>query len=565
MVYNPYAPQNELEQQRKREAVDSILTQAAAPQQLPAQQPQVSAAEAAYMMQQRQAQEKNAALMALGVTPREIQIADKLGIDTLALSGRRKSLPGRAAYDPRKEIEQQVAVPVSSQKSVTGGGRYSQENIGRYHDASVAAAEASIERQRLQASAQETIALNRALVDDIALSDEARAIGKQELVRQAGYDKITKEIEDIAATKTDQSRLFRDRGAMSTILSSVGSVLQQYGAARAGQFGIRTMFMDEIANDIASQEREIRMKGDAAKGKLADFTRRYDGDIERGKIALRAAQQQALASRLENMEAAARSPATKAALAENKAAMYKDIEKDMMELHAANRGTITEAVNMQMRTPQAGYSGGITYDLAGLAGDTRSQREREEDIMIKLGQSKDSQTEKQADFYQKAATELGELDEAQATINRTMEQLGARRDPVTGEWVAPAEAPPGMGFIGRRMPRTLQSAEGMRNSQNVDAIVAAATKQLAGPGAVTEEERATFDPVIRGDGSVEGFVNGINAAEASARTKQEAITAKYGQDAVDMYMVRKNAAQITKRQRREAQQQSVAPVDLTKE
>lgn len=561
-MQNPYSL-NAPSQQR-REAVDRILDEAAAqPSRQPQPQPSISPAEAAYFAQQRAAQEKAAALGALGVSGREMAIAERIGVDPLAVAARRKINPGRAAYDPNAEVAQQVAVPVTSQRSVTGGNKYSEADIVKYQKASISAADASLERQRLQASAQETFALNRALVDDINLSDEAKSLGKQELLRQEGYDKITKEIEGIASTKTDQTRLFKDRGALSTILSSVGSVLQQYGAARAGQFGIRTMFLDEIANDIASQEREIRMKGDAAKGKLADFTRRFDGDIERGKIALRAAQQQTLASRLENMEIAARSPATKAALAENKAAIYKDIERDMMELHAANRGTITEAVNMQMRTPQAGYAGSVGYDLTGLAADAQNQRERSEDLTLKLGEAKNAQADKQTDTYQKAATELGELDEAQATIDRTMKLLGATRDTVTGEWALPSETPAGLGFVGRKLPKMLQSSEGMRNSQNVDAIVAAATKQLAGPGAITDEERALFAPIIRGDGSIEGFINGVNAAQSSARAKQKALTAKYGQETVDVYNQNKSKAAKNNAQTRIASE--VTPADLTKE
>jgi hypothetical protein len=319
------------------------------------------------------------------------------------------------------------------------------------------------------------------------------------------------------------------------------------------------MFDKEIENDILSQEREIRMKGDAAKGKLADFTRRYDNDIERGKLALKAAQQQALASRLENMEVAARSQATKAALSENKAALYKDIQANMMELHAANRGSISETTNMQMRTPQKGYNGGVTYDLGGLSSDLESQRAKNQEMMMKLGDVDKEQ-------YAKAASDMGELDTAQATVERTMKQLGATRDAVTGEWIAPEETPAGFGFVARRLPNIAKSEEGMRNSQNSEALTAAAVKQLAGPGAITDEERELYSGVVKGDGSIQGFLNGVNAAEASAKAQYAALVARYGQTAIDRYNANKNKANMTAIERRsQTQSNRLDNVDLTKE
>lgn len=297
----------------------------------------------------------------------------------------------------------------------------------------------------------------------------------------------------------DPNRMFKGEGGTATaIVAALAAGLGAFGATlgRTENFALNTI-NGMINRDVAAQEAEIKIKGDAADNALAQLNRGL-GDMDQSKMLLRQLQMGWVLSQGEAMTIASKAPEIEARYA----ALKNEGEMQALQWNEDERkrslGRAQETVTSQYAGTQAGSRGGLRRVTGERAFNILDKRQNLRKGGADINQT-EAQTEKtlaDAGAAKNKAAQGPELDAAEkkyelqlATTMDSIQQLvrdyGGQIDPQTGKITGlsfPSDIPGGdtaktKGLKSRLVKLGTQYA----NSQNAGAEAGQPTKEALTP------------------------------------------------------------------------------------
>lgn len=406
-------------------------------------------------------------LMAMGlVSPQGLAISEATGLDPLTAESHIKRTPGQAAITREQLLaSNEQAVAMKQARQEVSRNAWDQGDLDEKEARDLLALE----------TRKETEATKVQGALDVAAAQEAEmarqyGTSKEEIdaweARLTGEEKqLISELDDIANQKADPTRLFVQRGALGTALSTIGDALTTYAEFRAGRPLTRQLQQD-IDRDIAIQEQEIARKGEGKRTELAQLSRQF-GSLEAGKAALRAKQEAYAATQLARASLVAEEPAIRA---EIEAASQEAWNRVQDNLVLAKMGDRTVSESSAYASPRAGYAGSTRYDIPGLAED-----------VSKLGPG--GVEPKQLEDYGKAVEGpnkmVGGIDALVARFPESLALTPEGRVKATGDI-------PGSGMWDERKPAILKSEKDIEFEAAADELIDIIAK--SGGGVMTESD-----------------------------------------------------------------------------
>ena len=277
--------------------------------------------------------------------------------DVQAIASRPVYQPGRAAYDPNKEIATQVAVPTGVQTQTTGAKPFDK-------DVYLEAQTKEREAQQAKADADMLAASNDAATQR-AMAHELQGIqSDQQAKQQAAEDRynsnmlqLTGDAQKVAMKETKPDRVFENMSGLSKMLFAISAGLNGY-ATQGKSNATLDMMQNMMAADINAQQNQINREQGQADNALSRLSHQW-GSLEAGRSALKVQQLEVIKQKLGAQAAEIGTARAKA----NADAQAKLLEAQQMRelavLQNAARGQTTETTVSQMRTPISGAAGGL--------------------------------------------------------------------------------------------------------------------------------------------------------------------------------------------------------------
>jgi len=265
--------------------------------------------------------------------------------------------PGRAAYDPKKVIANQVAVPTGVQTQVTGAKPFDRD---AHEDAQAKEREA----QQLKADADMLAASNDARTQQ-ALSSELQGIHADQQAKQkaaedrynAGMIQLTEDAKRVATKEFKPDRIFENMSVLQKLLFAVSAGLNGH-ATRGQSNNTLDMMQNLMAADINAQQNQINREQGQADNALSRLSQQW-GSIEAGRAALKVQQLEVVKQKL-GAQAAEIGTARAKANADAQAKLLEaQQQRELAVLQSAARGQVTETTVAQMQVPIKGTAGGL--------------------------------------------------------------------------------------------------------------------------------------------------------------------------------------------------------------
>lgn len=277
--------------------------------------------------------------------------------DVQALASRPVYQPGRAAYDPKKVIAAQVAVPTGMQTQVTGAKPFDRDT---YEDAQAKEREA----QQLKADADMLAASNDARTQQ-ALASELQNINADQQAKQraaedrynAGMIQLTNEAKQVASKEVKVDRVFENMSGLQKMLFAISAGL--FGGATHGRSNQTLDMMQNLMNaDINAQQNQINREQGNADNALARLSHQW-GSIEAGRSALKVQQMEVLKQKLAAQASEVGTARAKANADAQAKLLEAQQQRELAVLQSAARGQVTETTVSQMQVPVKGTAGGL--------------------------------------------------------------------------------------------------------------------------------------------------------------------------------------------------------------
>lgn len=441
--------------------------------------------------------------------------------------------PGVSAAQLKKQAKSGVAIPAGVRETVEGGYDPDEQYLLQLDD--------SAQRRELAAEqqvrgVQEELAAKRRLNNEIAtikdIDAQEQVAKNAEIQKRVGNDQVSYDsaIEAVRGKKVNANRLFSGAGGkMRLIALALANGFNQYAATMTGtQNTTWNIINTAIDNDIAEQEHEIMQGNKNVDNALARLTR-STGSLEQGKLLLKQLQQehamaeaQDIADRSKSQDVAAKLEAFKADNLEN----YETKRELYMRLAA---GKHSAAVEAKFAYPKAGSSGGvrpISLDRAdkivGTEGKSLDLRATEAGIHKTEAEANKANREAEGGGAPISAKDRGMMAAARQGMNNTLSQLGLAYDPESGN-VAKTQKDadiPGVGLYDSQMAKI----PGTKDSYARQTVGRQLIQQIfeASGLTVTEPEFERHEKSLFGDGTEQGFMNGLNNIVKEAKAKERA-------------------------------------------
>lgn len=456
-------------------------------------------------------------LMAMGlVSPQGLAISEATGLDPLTAESHIRRTPGQAAITREQLLaSNEQAVAMKQARQEVSRNAWDQPDLDEKEARDLLALETRQEAEGAKAQG----ALDVAAAQE---AEMARQYGTSKEEIEAWEAKLTGEekqligeLDDIANQKADPTRLFVQRGAIGTALSTIGDALTTYAEFRAGRPLTRQLQQD-IDRDIALQEQEIARKGEGKRTELAQLSRQF-GSLEAGKAALRAKQEAYAATQLARASLVAEEPAIRA---EMEAASQEFWNRAQDQLVLLRMGDRTVSESSAYASPRAGSRGGISIDTKGLADDVAKAGTSGLDAKTVYGSL--------AELAQARA----DADSVLMTIDQIAAENGLPRDPKTGELRPSPNGISGFGFVDSRLGGADTEA-GKRNKQRAISVVMGKVKSAF--GAANEKQVEMIEQQLMGSKTEQDFIVALNEAERMATNEAAQRNAGRPQEVVGMY------------------------------
>lgn len=484
---------------------------------------------------QAAAAKQSQAYRALGVTGRDMAIAQQMGMDPITVAANKTYAPGHAAFDPNK-YNQSLGVVRTGQQTVTDKGHpVDEDQLNRVQNLQLEAADKLAQASNIKADAERMQAAQVAMGTAAQADQQARELQAREADWKARYNTYTQQVDEANKTPVDRNRWFKNQGLAGKIALVLGSIIQGGAMGYNKQSG-PTAVERYIDQDIAEQQREIAAKRGGAENALARMSQEW-GSLEAGRAALKIAQQKTLDTQLEAMAQYRLTPAQKAAVEGQRAQLAESMAREEMTLRAAAEGTSRVVESGQYMAPQKAQGGGVRYNLKGL--DAATQRERENEI--KEAAAKGNLMGGEHGIYARAGKlgeQLATLEESQAMSKDYFESIGLRRNPKTGKWEKPAGFDNPMSGPWDATTEALSSAgadmrddQQRRASANLTAAVESFGRARSG-AAIGEGEEKRFADMLRGKTGADA-AEAANALERLLSARADTLRAGAGTDATD--------------------------------
>lgn len=391
-----------------------------------------------------------------------------------------------------------------------------------------------------QADAAETHAVNQSIAEQIQLDDaETEVERRRKLEDDARHEAATLSAQAAedgkkAVQKVDQSKIFKDRGALFSIGTILGQSLGAWSASMGGGPNYAKQMVDRmIETDIAEQRAEIE-RGQADKNNRLAQLKAQLGNMGQAEAALRLAQRRAVEQQAKRNAAIAEQGKPRADLEAWTADYALDSQKteeDLIKQTLGKRTTTTASdikyptrsaqvaktpMEMLAEQDEASKHGASIYkNEKTMAGEDDEKQKDEKDRQWELAKS-------QAD---KAAFNTA--------IKNHAEKIGLKRDPESGRWYKPEgvdlKGYGGLDTLVRQGKHFLGLADDVQQSQ--DSLVDLTGRDRSG-AAITPDERPEFKNITVGNESEEGLISGLNLIQADAEAPVKVLEAGAGSKTV---------------------------------
>jgi len=355
--------------------------------------------------------------------------------------------------------------------------------------------DAQAEGMRIGADAEEQAARLVAAADARVRAAEKRAEAQQEARRkglQRRVEVLDRAAQEAASGRIDPGRLYargqtraRVGAALGLFLGAIGDSL--VGRGGTGMQAALRMIDDSIERDIRAQsgQRAAQRQGVAQRQSLLADMRGLLGDDAAAKAAAKQAMLASVDRQLAALERQARSEQQRQAIAQMRAEIQQRQAAARQQALVGGLGTIETEVVTTRRTGGDGGRGRPRIDASALlraAGDgTRITPEERRDNIEQLAEAEDL---------------LSKIDEAMAAVDEAPEAFGAG---IPNRVLRTIDDPNSItSELLRSITPGISDEDVARRRRALAAIGrlrAAQVKALAGPGAVTESERALFAPL----------------------------------------------------------------------
>ena len=427
----------------------------------------------------------------------------------------------------QEKATQGVATPSSTSESTTGGFAPSQEFLEGRSEARNNE-RLALDRQRdaeLQAEEAGRGAAMDQFVAATAQRDEQQRMANQIQAQvQQAQSVRDQALKDYTGSKVDPERLFiGGAGGVRKVLSALGAALGARSAAITGGPNFAQQIIDgRIAQDIAAQEADIRIKKDASDTALNDLMRR-GMSLEQAKGTLGtiqrdwAKQQMALARGASNSEIInAKYDAAMAKLDQQALADDEDYRQKSL-------GTATKAVASQVKYPVAGSAGGRVYltpeQATELAGKKTSLEGGVAGTAKTIGDIEAGGKKSQGD--QKALATIATADEALKALDAYKDdeiaQIPENQNIVSRAYHGAKDIALGAGSSARGMDNRDRNL--IQDTEAAKGYVKSLTSVLSGQGALSGPEAQTAERGLAPGATV----GDLKRAVATVRARAQAI------------------------------------------
>lgn len=433
----------------------------------------------------------------------------------------------------KKQAKSGVAIPAGVRETVEGGYDPDEQYLLQLDD--------SAQRRELAAEqqvrgVQEELAAKRRLNNEIAtikdIDAQEQVAKNAEIQKRVGNDQVSYDsaIEAVRGKKVDANRLFSGSGGKVRLIAlALANGFNQYAATMTGtQNTTWNIINTAIDNDIAEQEHEIMQGNKNVDNALARLTR-STGSLEQGKLLLKQLQQEHAMAEAQDIADRSKSQDVAAKLEAFKADNLEDYETKRELYMRLAAGKHSAAVEAKFAYPKAGSSGGvrpISLDRAdkivGTEGKSLDLRATEAGIHKTEAEANKANREAEGGGAPISAKDRGMMAAARQGMNNTLSQLGLAYDPESGN-VAKTQKDadiPGVGLYDSQMAKI----PGTKDSYARQTVGRQLIQQIfeASGLTVTEPEFERHEKSLFGDGTEQGFMNGLNNIVKEAKAKERA-------------------------------------------
>lgn len=457
--------------------------------------------------------------------------------------------PGRAAYDPRKEIAQQVAVPVSTQTQTVGAKPFEKDQY-------LEVQQKEREAQQMKADA-DMLAASNDVATQRATASELQSIYEDQQAKQraaedrynAGMVQLTDEAKQVAQKKVNPTQVFDNMGTMQKALFALSAGLGGYATqGRSNQ--TLDMLQNLMAADINAQQNQINREQGQADNALARLSQRW-GSLEAGRSALKVQQYEVLKQKLAAQAAEIGTAKAKANADAQAKLLEAQQQRELVVLQNAARGQTTETTVSQMRAPIAGVAGGYRAPTEAEL-DKRIAREqalrKSGQEIVGSGLENELKGQKLAgggpenqEKIDAQVSQYGTRQAANVAAKEALDRFVAENDIKRGKDgnLLPPSDIAGFGRLGQHAPNAITSQQGINNRAAIEQIVF--NKVQAAFGAANDAQVKMISDIVIGNGTPEHITSQLNQIDHTIQAQAKNIEASFRPEVRQQYQRNKGS------------------------
>lgn len=441
--------------------------------------------------------------------------------------------PGKSKKSLQQDVKNSVAMPSGMRETIEGGYDPDEQYLLQLDD--------SAQRRELAAEqqvrgVQEELAAKRRLNNEIAtikdIDAQEQLAKNAEIQKRVGNDQVSYDsaIEAVRGKKVNANRLFSGAGGKMRLIGlAIANGFNQYASTMTGtQNTTWNIINTAIDNDIAEQEHEIMQGNKNVDNALARLTR-STGSLEQGKLLLKQLQQEHAMAEAQDISDRSKSQEVAAKLEAFKADNLEDYETKRELYMRMAAGKHSAAVEAKFLRPTSGTRGGVrplsldrADKIVGTEGKSLDLRATEAGIHKTEAEANKANREAEGGGAPISAKDRGMMAAARQGMNNTLSQLGLAYDPESGN-VAKTQKDadiPGVGLYDSQMAKI----PGTKDSYARQTVGRQLIQQIfeASGLTVTEPEFERHEKSLFGDGTEQGFMNGLNNIVKEAKAKERA-------------------------------------------